>query len=102
MYIPGGAERSDSSRSSNSTGEEETVEEGLARFFSNPSYRATDPVLQQPEEPEEDWGDTPPVLISIPITPGPPPQTSRAIKRQRYLQRRRERKRQDEWEGNQN
>ena len=102
MYIPGGAERSDSSRSSNSTGEEETVEEGLARFFSNPSYRATDPVLQQPEEPEEDWGDTPPVLIPIPITPGPPPQTTRAIKRQRYLQRRRERKRQDEWEGNQN
>ena len=102
MYIPGGAERSDSSRSSNSTGEEETVEEGLARFFSNPSYRATDPVLQQPEEPEEDWGDTPPVLIPIPITPGPPPQTTRAIKRQRYLQRRRERKRQNEWEGNQN
>ena len=56
MYIPGGAERSDSSRSSDSTGEEETVEEGLARFFDNPSYRATDPVLQQPEEPEEDWG----------------------------------------------
>ena len=102
MYIPGGAERSDSSRSSNSTGEEETVEEGLARFFSNPSYRATDPVLQQPEEPEEDWGDTPPVLIPIPITPGPPPQTTRAIKRQRYLKRRRERKRQNEWEGNQN
>ena len=102
MYIPGGAERSDSSRSSNSTGEEETVEEGLARFFSNPSHRAADPVLQQPEEPEEDWGDTPPVLIPIPITPGPPPQTTRAIKRQRYLQRRRGRKRQDEWEGNQN
>ena len=102
MYILGGAERSDSSRSSNSTGEEETVEEGLARFFNNPSYRATDPVLQQPEEPEEDWGDTPPVLIPIPITPGPPPQTTRAIKRQGYLQRRRERKRQDEWEGNQN
>ena len=81
MYIPGGAERSDSSRSSNSTGEEETVEEGLARFFSNPSYRATDPVLQQPEEPEEDWGDTPPVLIPIPITPGPPPQTTRAKKK---------------------
>ena len=58
--------------------------------------------VQQPEEPEEDWGDTPPVLIPIPITPGPPPQTTRAIKRQRYLQRRRERKRQDEWEGNQN
>ena len=102
MYIPGGAERSDSSRFSDSTGEEETVEEGLARFFDNPSYRATDPVPQQPEESEEDWEDTPPVLIPISITPGPPPQTTRAIKRQRYLQRRRERKRQNEWEGNQN
>ena len=53
-------------------------------------------------EPEEDWGDTPPVLIPIPTTLGPPPQTARAIKRQRYLQRRRERRRQDEWEGDQN
>ena len=95
MYLPGGAERSDSSLSSDSTGEEETVEEELARFFSNPSYRATDPILQQPEEPEEDWGDTPPVLISIPIAPGPPPQMTRAVKRQRYLQRRRERRRQE-------
>ena len=64
MYLPGGAERSGSSLSSDSTGEEETVEEELARFFSNLSYRATDPILQQPEEPEEDWGDTPPVLIT--------------------------------------
>ena len=102
MYILGGVERSDSSWSSDSTGEEETVEEELAGFLSNPSYRATDPVLQQPEEPEEDWGDTPPVLTPIPITPGPPPQTTRAIKRQRYLQRRREKRRQNEWEGNQN
>ena len=102
IYLPGGAERSDSSLSSNSTGEEETVEEELARFFSNPSYRATDPILQQPEEPEEDWGDTPPVLIPIPIAPGPQPQTSRTVKRQRYLQRRRERRRQDKRGGNQN
>ena len=82
MYLPGGAERSDSSLSSDTTGEEETVEEELTRFFSNPSYRATDPILQQPEELEEDWGDTPPVLIPIPIAPGPPPQTTRAAKRQ--------------------
>ena len=102
IYLPGGAEGSDSSLSFNSTGEEETVEEELARFFSNPSYRATDPILQQPEEPEEDWGDTPPVLIPIPIAPGPPPQMSRAVKRQQYLQRRRERRRQDERGGNQN
>ena len=102
MYLPGGAERSDSSLSSDTTGEEETVEEELTRFFSNPSYRATDPILQQPEEPEEDWGDTPPVLIPIPIAPGPLPQMTRAAKRQRYLQKRRERRRQDEWGGNQN
>ena len=100
-YIPGGAEGSDSSQSSITTEGEETVEEGLARFFDNPSYRAADPALQRPVEPEEDWGDTPPVLIPIPITPGPPPQTVRALKRQRYLQRRRERRRQDEWEGDQ-
>ena len=100
-YIPGGAEGSDSSKSSITTEGEETVEEGLARFFDNPSYRAADPALQRPVEPEEDWGDTPPVLIPIPITPGPPPQTVRALKRQRYLQRRRERRRQDEWEGDQ-
>ena len=81
-YIPGGAEGSDSSQSSITTEGEETVEEGLARFFNNPSYRAADPALQRPVEPEEDWGDTPPVLIPIPITPGPPPQTVRALKRQ--------------------
>ena len=100
-YIPGGTERSDSSQSSTTTDGEETVEERLARFFDNPSYRAADPALQQPVEPEEDWGDTPPVLLPIPITPGPPPQTVRALKRQRYLQRRRERRRQDKWEGDQ-
>ena len=100
-YIPGGAEGSDSSQSSITTEGEETVEEGLAQFFDNPSYRAVDPALQQPVEPEEDWGDTPPVLIPIPITPGPPSQTVRALKRQRYLHRRRERRRQGEWEGDQ-
>ena len=98
-YIPGGAEGSDSSQSSITTEREETVEEGLARFFNNPSYRAADPALQRLVEPGEDWGDTPPVLLPIPITPEPPPQTVRALKRQRYLQRRRERRRQDEWEG---
>ena len=100
-YIPGGAEESDSSQSSITTEGEETVEGGLAQFFNNPSYRAADPALQRPMEPEEDWGDAPPVLIPIPITPEPPPQTVRALKRQRYLQRRRERRRQNEWEGDQ-
>ena len=74
-YIPGGAERSDSSQSSTTTDGEETVEERLAGFFDNPSYRAADPALQQPVEPEEDLGATPPGLLPIPITPGPPPQT---------------------------
>ena len=37
-YIPGGAERSDSSQSSTTTDGEETVEERLAGFFDNPSY----------------------------------------------------------------
>ena len=101
-HIPGGAKESDSSQSPITTEGEENVEEGLAHFFDNPSYRAADPALQQPVEPEEDWGDTPPVLIPIPITPGPPPQTMRALKRQRYLQRRRERRRQDEGERDQN
>ena len=45
-YIPGGAKGSDSSQSSVVTEGEEIVEEGLARFFDNPSYRAADPVLQ--------------------------------------------------------
>ena len=78
---------------------EETVGEGLAQFFDNPSYRAADPTLQQPVEPEEDWGNIPPVLLPIPIASEPPPQTARVLKRLRYLQRRRERRRQDEWEG---
>ena len=41
-----------------------TVEGGLADFFHNPSYRSTDPSLQQPVEHEEDWGDTPPVEMT--------------------------------------
>ena len=76
------SERSDSSQSSTTADGEETIEEGLARFFDNPSYRAADPALQQPVEPEGDWGDTPLGLLPIPVTPGPPPQTVRALKRQ--------------------
>ena len=98
QYIPAGAEEGETSPSSSTYDEEETVEEGLARFFDNPSYRAADPALLNPMEPEEDWGDTPPGLLPIPIAPGPPPPTSRFEKRQRYLQRRRERRRQNDWE----
>ena len=50
--------------------QEVTIEEGLADFFSNPSYRATDPVLQQPVETEEDWGGITPVEVpEQPLTP---------------------------------
>ena len=98
QYIPAGAEGGESSPSSSTYDEEETAEEELARFFDNPSYRAANPALLNPIEPEEDWGDTPPGLLPIPIAPGPPPPTSRFEKRQRYLQRRRERRRRNDWE----
>ena len=38
QYMPAGAEGGESSPSSSTYGEEETAEEGLARFFDNPSY----------------------------------------------------------------
>ena len=98
QYIPAGAEGGESSPSSSTCDEEETAEEGLARFFDNPSYRAANPALLNPIEPEEDWGDTPPGLLPMPIAPGPPPPMSRFEKRQRYLQRRRERRRRYDWE----
>ena len=82
QYMPAGAEGGESSPSSSTYGEEETAEEGLARFFDNPSYRAANPAFLNPIEPEEDWGDTPPGLLPLPIAPGPPPPTSRFEKRQ--------------------
>ena len=84
QYIPAGAEGGESSPSSSTCDEEETTEEGLAQFFDNPSYRAANPALLDPIEPEEDWGDTPPGLLPLPIAPGLPPPTSRFEKRQRY------------------
>ena len=101
-YIPAGAEGGESSLSSSTCDEEETVEEELARYFNNPSYRATNPALLNPIEPEEDWGDTPPVFLPLQISQGPSPPTSRFEKRQRYLQRRRERRRQSEWKRDHN
>ena len=97
QYIPAGAEGGEFNSSSSTCEEEETVEEELARYFSNPSYRATDPALLDPIDPEEDWGDTPPVLIPLQISQGPTQPTARFEKRQRYLQKRRERRRQSEW-----
>ena len=101
-HIPAGAEGNDSSLSSSTNDEEVPLEEELAQYFSNPAYRAHNPVLLEPVEPEdEDWGDTPPVLLPIPIAPRQPPPASRIEKRQRFLQRRRERRRQHERGANQ-
>ena len=102
QYIPAGAEGGEPSLSSSTCDEEETVEEELARYFNNPSYRATNPALLNPIEPEEDWGDTPLVLLPLQISQGPSPPTARFEKRQRYLQQRRERRRQNEWERDHN
>ena len=102
QYIPAGAEGGESNSSSSTCEEKETVEEELARYFNNPSYRATNPALLEPIDPEEDWGDTPPVLLPLQISQGPSQSTARFKKRQRYLQRRRERRRQSEWERDHN
>ena len=67
QYLPAGAERGESNLSSSLCDEEETVEEGLAHYFSNPSYRAANPALLEPIDPE-DWGDTPPVLLPLQIS----------------------------------
>ena len=99
QYIPAGAE---SNSSSSTCEEEETVEEELARYFSNPSYRAANPALLDSIDPQEDWGDTPPVLLPLQISQGPSQPTARFEKRQRYLQRRKERRRQSEWERDHN
>ena len=99
-HIPAGAEGGDTSLSSTND-EEVPLEEELAWYFSNPAYRTHNPALLEPVEPEEDWGDTPPVLLPIPIAPRQPPPVSRIEKRQRFLQRRRERRRQHEWEEDQ-
>ena len=70
-YVPDGAEEEGSSSSQRSVTEPEaTVEEGLADVFSNPSHRTTDPILQQPVEAEEDWGDT--TSVEVPNQPSIP------------------------------
>ena len=100
QYIPAGAEGDEISSSSSTGDEEETVEEGLAHYFSNPSYRAANPALLEPIDPKEDWGDVPPVLLPLQTPQEPPQPTARFEKRQRYLQRRRERRRQSWLERN--
>ena len=95
QYIPAGAEGDEANSSTSTYGEEETVEEELANYFSNPSYRAANPDLLEPVDSEEDWGDVSPVPLP-PRTPQELPQwTAKSEKRQRYLQRRREKE--DNW-----
>ena len=65
QYIPAGAEGDETNSSTSTYEEEETVEEGLASYFSNPSYRAANPDLLEPIDSEEDWGDVPPVLLPL-------------------------------------
>ena len=101
-YVPAGTEEDESSSSQRSVSEPEaTVEEGLADFFSNPSHRTTDPILQQPVEAGDDRGDTTPVEVPNQPSILQSNQTSRFERRQRYLQRRRERRRQNRRKGNQ-
>ena len=95
QYIPAGAEEEETNSSTSTYEEEETVEEGLANYFSNPSYRAANPDLLEPIDSEEDWGDVPPALLPIQTPQELPQPTARFEKRQRYLQRRRERRRQN-------
>ena len=100
QYIPAGAEGDETNSSTSTYEEEETVEEGLANYFSNPSYRAANPDLLEPVDSEEDWGDIPPVLLPLQTPQELPQQTAKSKKRQRYLQRRRERRRQNWWRRN--
>ena len=97
QYIPAGAEGDETNSSTSTYEEEETVEEGLANYFSNPSYRAANPDLLEPIDSEEDWGDVPPVLLPLQTPQELPQPAARFEKRQRYLQRRRERRRQSWW-----
>ena len=99
-YVTAGAEGGETSSYVSTSEDEETVEEGLATFFTNPSYRAANPELLEPVDSEEDWGDVPPVLLPQSLQE-PPSQAARYAKRQRYLQRRRERRRQNWREGSQ-
>ena len=96
-YIPAGAEGDETSSSASTHGEEETLEEQLDNYFNNPSYRAAGPPPLEPIDLEEDWRDTSPVPLPPRIRQEFPQPAARFEKRQRYLQRRRERRRQNWW-----
>ena len=74
QYVPAGAEGDEANSSTPTYGEEATVEEELANYFSNPSYRAANPELLEPVDSEEDWGDVSPVP--------PPPRTQQELPQQ--------------------
>ena len=84
QYVPAGAEEDETSSSTSTYEQEETVEEGLANYFSNPSYRAANPDLLEPIDSEDDWGDVPPVLLPLQTSQEFPQPTARFEKRQRY------------------
>ena len=63
QYVPAGAEGDEANSSTSTYGEEEAVEEELANYFSNPSYRAANPELLELVDSEEDWGDVSPVPL---------------------------------------
>ena len=68
QYIPAGAEGDEANSSTSTYGEEETVGEELASYFSNPSYRAANPELLEPVDSGKDWGD----VSSVPLPPRNP------------------------------
>ena len=96
-YIPAGAEGSETSSSASIHDEEETLEEELENYFNYPSYRAAGPPPLVPIDSEEDWRDTSPMPFPSQAPREPPQPATRFEKRQRYLQRRRERRRQNWW-----
>ena len=99
-YIPAGAEGGETSTSISIHNGEETLEEELENYFSNPSYRASGPLPLVPIDSDEDWRDTSPMPLPSQTPREPPQQAPRFERRQRYLQRRRERRRQGGWERN--
>ena len=99
-YIPAGAEGGETSSSVSIHDGEETLEEEQENYFSNPSYRAFGPPPLVPIDSEEDWRDTSPIPFPSQAPREPPQPATRFERRQRYLQRRRERRRQGGWERN--
>ena len=65
QYIPAGAEGDEINSATSTYEEEETVEEELANYFSNPLYRVAGPPPLEPIDSEEDWGDASPVPLPL-------------------------------------